>query len=167
MRLTLLTICIFLSSCSSLGVRTPDIASPYSPKMPGRRISDSVGSVPEWSNGLDAVFMYSYAFCILIIAACIAVLVWMPVPMLKKWALMGITFCAAVIGMGITFSIMKPYIPWIVFSGCAIGALIGVWYIVSHFKMLKEYVKVDNDDDLSPKTKALIEICQVQNQKTK
>lgn len=115
----------------------------------------------NWSNGLDALFLYSYAFCIVIIAACLAILVWVPLPSLRKWALMGLTFAAALIGMGITFSIVKPFIPWIILGGVGIGAIVGVWYVIANFDALKQVIhKGPIKEDLTLSAQKLVTACQ-------
>ncbi len=113
-----------------------------------------------WADGLDSLFLYSYGFCIVIIAACIAVLIWAPLPSLKKWALMGLTFAGVVMGMGITFSIIKPFLPIIVLSGIAIGVGIGVWYIIANFDALRQFIHKDNKDDLTAGAQKLVTACQ-------
>jgi hypothetical protein len=93
------------------------------------------------------------------IAACIAILIWMPLPSLKKWALIGLTFAGIVMGMGITFSIMKPFLPMIVFGGVAIGVGIGVWYVIANFDALRQFIHKDKDD-LTAGAQKLVTACQ-------
>lgn len=148
MRHYLLILAMLLCGCSRVG-RMPAAPAP----APG--ILPHVD--PTWASGLDALFLYSYAFCIVIIAACVAILVWVPLPSLRKWALMGITFAGCLIGMGITFAIVKPFIPWVILGGVVIGAGIGVWYIVSHFNALRSVIQ---GNELTPGTQNLVNVCQ-------
>jgi uncharacterized membrane protein len=70
---------------------------------------------------------------------------------------MGITFAGCLIGMGITFAIVKPFIPWVILGGVVIGAGIGVWYIVSHFNALRSVIQ---GNELTPGTQNLVNVCQ-------
>ena len=74
---------------------------------------------------------------------------------------MGLTFAGALIGMGITFSIVKPFIPWVVLGGVCLGAAVGVWYIISHFDALRQIVtKGAIKSDLSIGAQKLVTACQ-------
>lgn len=152
MRYYLLILALLLSGCT-YSARVPDL-----PELkPG--ILPHVD--PGWANGLDALFLYSYGFCVVIIAACIAILVWVPLPSLRKWALMGLTFAGALIGMGVTFSIVKPFIPWIVLGGVGLGAAIGVWYVIANFDALKQVIhKGPSKEDLTVGAQKLVTACQ-------
>lgn len=112
-----------------------------------------------WADGLDSIFLYSYGFCIIIVAACIAVLVMSPLPSLKKWAIAGLIFAGSVMGMGVTFSIIKPFLPMIVLSGVAIGVGIGVWYVIANFDALRQFIHKDKDD-LTAGAQKLVTVCQ-------
>ncbi len=147
MRLIVVAVCLLLCACSSRR------------EGGGKKPSGIPGVDPTWSDGLDALFLYSYGFCIVMIAACVAVLFWVQVPSIRKWACIGLTFAGALIGMGITFSVMKPFIPWLVLGGVAIGVGLGVMFLVHNWQTLKGYVKLDKED-LPESQQKLIEACQ-------
>lgn len=150
MRYVLLILALLVCGC-----RVGVVAPPIPELAPG-----TFPSVDKnWSSGLDALFLYSYAFCIVIIAACVAILIWVPLPSLRKWALMGLTFAAALIGMGITFSIVKPFIPWIVLGGVGLGAIVGVWYVIANFDALRQVIH-RTPEDLTPAVQKLVTVCQ-------
>jgi hypothetical protein len=154
MRYVILMLCMLMmpgcSVRSLLGLNEPQL-----PKAP--TFFPTVN--PNWADGLDALFLYSYAFCIIIIAACVAVLFWVQIPSLRKWAWIGLTFAASLIGMGITFSIVKPFIPWIVLGGLAFGVGIGVWYIIANFDTLRQFIHRDKED-LTLRAQNLVTACQ-------
>lgn len=150
MRYVLLILALLVCGC-----RVGVVAPPIPELAPGPFPSVD----KNWSNGLDALFLYSYAFCIVIIAACVAILIWVPLPSLRKWALMGLTFAAALIGMGITFAIVKPFIPWIVLGGVGLGAIVGVWYVIANFDALRQVIH-RVPEDLTPAAQKLVQACQ-------
>lgn len=150
MRYILLILTLLICGCS-IGV----VAPPLPELAPGKFPSVDKG----WADGLDALFLYSYAFCIVIIAACVAILIWVPLPSLRKWALMGLTFAAALIGMGITFAIVKPFIPWIVLGGVGLGAIVGVWYVIANFDALRQVIH-RTPEELTPAVQKLVTVCQ-------
>ena len=152
MRYYLLIVALLLSGCtySARVADLPELKPGLFPRVD-----------PGWASGLDALFLYSYGFCVVIIAACVAVLFWVQLPSLRKWAWMGLTFAASLIGMGITFSIVKPFIPWIVLGGVGFGAAIGVWYVIVNFDALKQVIhKGPAKEDLTVSAQKLVTACQ-------
>lgn len=114
---------------------------------------------PNWSSGLDALFLYSYAFCIIMIAACFAVLFWVQIPSIRRWAWMGLTFAGTIIAMGLTFSIIKPFIPWLVLAGVACGVAVGVWAIIANFDTLRQLIHKE-PEELTKRARNLVDQCQ-------
>lgn len=114
----------------------------------------------NWYDSFDALFFWSNGICLVLIAGCIATLIWIPLPALKKWALFGITFAGALLGCGIVFAVMKPFIPIIVMSTLAIAVVIGVWYGIRHFDVLKQLANKD-EEDLTPYAKKIVDACKI------
>jgi hypothetical protein len=149
MRYMLLVLVFLLCGCGAVvNVPIPELKPGILPKVN-----------PNWASGIDSIFLYSYAICVVIIAACIAVLVWVPIPNLRKLALMGITFAGCLMAMGITFAIIKPFIPIVVLGSVVIGAAIGIWYIVANFDALRQVIHKDQDA-LTSGAQNLVNVCQ-------
>lgn len=145
-------IILFALIMQACQVRTPE---PVAPKGLFPTVD------PNWSSSLDSLFLYSYGICIVMIAACVAIIIWAPLPSLKKWAYIGLTFAGTLMGLGITFSIIKPFLPLMVLSCVAIGVGIGVWYIIANFDALRQFIHKDPiNDNLSSGAKKLVVACQ-------
>lgn len=150
MRIVLLLLAlVILPGCFSFfGVRTPDDVTPI---------------VGDWSAGLDMLFIWSNAISLLMIAICIAVIIWAPIPGLKSWAYIGLTVAAILLGCGIFFAVMKPFIPWIVLGCVGIMCAIGVWFIIANFHLLKKVIRLDTSEyktKLTSKEQKIVEQCQ-------
>ncbi len=113
----------------------------------------------NWSDGLDALFLWSNAVSILIIAACVAILVWVQIPSIRMWAWMGLTFAGTLIGCAITFSVVKPFIPFIVLGLLALMVALGIWYLIANFDALRQFVHKDKPD-LTVRAQKLVEVCE-------
>src|SRR5690348_6332783 len=74
---------------------------PDLPKAPTPNPFTSTFTNNDWAKGLDLLFLWANAASVIVIAGCVAVLIWAPIPNLKKWAWVGITFAATMLGCGI------------------------------------------------------------------
>ena len=113
----------------------------------------------DWSSGLDILFLWSNAMSVVMIAASIAILFWVQLPSIRKWAWMGITFGLIMLGLGISFFVLKLVISFVVMGGAVLMLGILVWYLVINFDTIKQFVHKDKQD-LTPSAKNLVEICE-------
>jgi hypothetical protein len=113
----------------------------------------------DWASGLDILFVWGNVASVLVMVGCVAILVWVQIPSLRKWAWIGITSALTMLAMGVTFAVMKPFIPFIVMGMMAIGAAIGIWYLIVNFKTLKNFVHKDKDQ-LTAAEQKLITVCE-------
>ncbi len=148
----LMFLCILMILCGCFDaprVPVPDGANPF----------DHVG---EWSNGFDALFFWSNAVSLLMFAVCVGVIIWAPVPGLKSWAWVGLTVAATLLISSMVFAVVKPFIPWIVLGALGIGLLIGLWFIISNFHLLKKIIHLDKaeyKENLTPQEQKIVEAC--------
>jgi len=118
-----------------------------------------------WADGLSALFMWGNIMSVVIIAACMAIIFTVQIPSLKKWAVTGIVFAVTMLAMGVTFAVMRPYIPFIIMGAVVIGIAGLIWYLIVNFDTIKQFVHKDKED-LTPAARNIVEVCQNLPQKT-
>lgn len=152
MRVLICSLSMLLCGCQYRDTKLkPHSANPFS------GLSDG-----EWAAGLDAMFLWSNGISLMLIAVCIAIILFVQVPSFKMWAWMGLVTSAILLGCGIVFAVIKPFIPWLVLGTLAVAFAVGVWYIVVNWSAIKQLVHNDRPE-LTPAAQKLVEAAQCQN----
>jgi glucan phosphoethanolaminetransferase (alkaline phosphatase superfamily) len=136
--------------CGCFG--TPRIPEPTFP--PG---------IDDWSAGFDMLFLWSNAISLLMLAVCVAIIIWAPMPGLKTWAYIGATVAGILLAVSIFFSVVKPFIPWIVLGTLGIALLIGLWFIIVNFHLLRKVIHLDKNEykaELTTHEQKIVAQCQ-------
>lgn len=153
MRLLVCSLSMLLCGCTYSAARA---TSPRSHNPFASLSSD------EWAAGLDAMFLWSNGISLMLIAVCIAIIIFAPMPSLKMWAWVGLVTSAILLGCGIVFAVIKPLIPWLVLGSLAAAFVVGVWYIVIHWSTIKQLVNKDSSD-LTKSAQKIVEAAACQN----